>query len=101
MAKCKRCGLKTVLSDEDIEKMKSEVRTMRGLRLIPDDEYERRLAVCYGCEKLEYGSTCTLCGCVVQVRAMLADGRCPYPGGSRWDLKFIRRKDDEDRKRDA
>ncbi|MBQ3426712.1 MAG: hypothetical protein IJH37_06140 [Clostridia bacterium] len=85
--KCKRCGLKTVLSEEDIEKMKAEVRAMRGVRLVPDDEYVRRLGVCLSCEKLEYGSTCTLCGCVVQVRAMLRDGRCPYPGKSKWEME--------------
>lgn len=84
MAKCKRCGLKTVLSEEDIEKMVGEVRAMRGIRLAPDAEYARRLEICRGCEKLEYGSTCMLCGCVVHVRAMLADGRCPYPRKSKW-----------------
>lgn len=101
MAKCKRCGLKTVLSDADIEKMKTEVRAMRGLRLVPDEEYERRFGICHDCEKLEYGSTCALSGCIMQVKAMLADVRCPYPGGSKWDFKFHRRKEDEDRKRDA
>ena len=84
MAKCKRCGLKTVLSNDDIEKMVGEVRAMRGVRLVDEAEYARRLAICGGCEKLEYGSTCSLCGCVMQVRAMLLDGRCPFPKKSKW-----------------
>ncbi|MCH5213444.1 MAG: hypothetical protein J1G06_10560 [Oscillospiraceae bacterium] len=84
MAVCKRCGLKTVLSEEDIQKMVNNVRKMRGIRLVDDDEYNRRLEICRNCGKLEYGSTCALCGCVVQVRAMLQDGRCPYPKKSRW-----------------
>lgn len=84
MAICKRCGLKTILSEEDIQKMVSDVRKMRGTRLVNDDEYNRRLEICRSCEKLEYGSTCALCGCVIQVRAMLHDGRCPYPKKSKW-----------------
>ena len=85
--KCKRCGFKTVLGDEDIEKMVADVRAMRGVKLVPDEEYERRLRVCGDCEKLEYGSTCMLCGCVVAVRAMLSDGKCPYPKNSKWTQK--------------
>ncbi len=84
MAKCKRCEFKTQLSDTDIEKMVNDVRNMPKIRLVNDEEYERRLSVCKACEKFEYGSTCTLCGCVMQVRALLADGKCPYPKNSKW-----------------
>lgn len=84
MAKCKRCGLKAVLSEADIEKMVNEVRSMRGIRLAAEEEYMKRLEICRSCEKLEYGSTCSLCGCVMQVRAMLSDGRCPYPRAPKW-----------------
>lgn len=86
MAKCKRCGLKTVLAESDIEKMVDDVRHMKGIRLVDDDEYKKRLEICGSCEKLEYGSTCALCGCVVQVRAMLKDGRCPFPKKSKWQV---------------
>ncbi len=82
--KCKRCGLKTVLSEEDIARMVNEIRSMKGIRLADDDEYKRRISICGKCEKLEYGSTCALCGCVMQVRAMLADGKCPFPASGKW-----------------
>ncbi|MGM9936706.1 MAG: DUF6171 family protein [Candidatus Ornithomonoglobus sp.] len=82
--KCKRCGLKTVLSEEDIARMVNEVRSMKGIRLAEDDEYKRRISICAECEKLGYGSTCALCGCVMQVRAMLADGKCPFPKNRKW-----------------
>lgn len=84
MAKCKRCGLKTALEDEEIGKMVEQVRSMKGVRLVDEDEYARRLGICGECEKLEYGSTCMLCGCVMQVRAMLKDGKCPYPKQRKW-----------------
>lgn len=88
MTGCKRCGLKTVLSEEDIRKMVDDVRKMRGIQLTDDDEYNRRLEICRNCEKLEYSSTCALCGCVVHVRAMLRDGRCPYPKKSKWQKEI-------------
>lgn len=84
MGKCKRCGIKTVLSEADIERMVGEVRAMRRIRLVDEDTYEKRLAVCRMCEKFEYGSTCALCGCVMQVRALLTDGRCPFPREPKW-----------------
>ena len=77
MTKCKRCGIKTVLSEEDIENMVNEVKAMRSVRLVDDKVYADRFGICTECDKLLYGSTCSVCGCVVQVRALLADGRCP------------------------
>lgn len=77
MAKCKRCGLKTVLDDEDIAKMVDEVTHMDGVTLVSEEEYIRRSTFCAECDKLGYGSTCMLCGAVVQVRCRLEKGRCP------------------------
>lgn len=77
MARCKRCGLKTVLNEEEINKMVDEVKSLRGIKLADEDVYQARTAVCGECEKLEYGSTCMSCGCIVQVRAILSDGKCP------------------------
>lgn len=57
---------------------------MKGVRITDSAEYERRMGICSQCGKFEYGSTCGVCGCVMQVRARLADGRCPYPGKSKW-----------------
>lgn len=82
--KCKRCEFKNILSDADIEKMVDEVRRMPKIRLADETEYKHRLSVCGECEKFEYGSTCTLCGCVMQVRALLADGKCPFPKSAKW-----------------
>ncbi len=69
--------MKTVLSDEDIRKMTDEVTSMKGVRLAREEIYASRMKVCAECEKFLYGSTCGVCGCVMQVRARLADGKCP------------------------
>ena len=84
MAVCKRCGLKTVLTADDVEKAVEQVRVMKGIKLADDETYNKRLSICRECDKLEYGCTCMLCGCIVNVRAVMADGKCPYPKKSKW-----------------
>lgn len=84
MNKCKRCAEKTKLSEADIAKMINDVRRMRGVKTTDEQEYRRRLEICAECDKFEYGSTCTLCGCVMQVRALLLTGKCPYPKKPKW-----------------
>ena len=84
MKRCRKCPGKSEISAEMIEKMVDEVRNMRGVRLVSEEEYARRFKICKKCEKLEDGATCMLCGCVMQVRARLSDGKCPYPKGGRW-----------------
>lgn len=77
MVKCKRCGMKTVLSNEDIQKMVDEVTKMKGIRLACEHIYNLRFNCCKSCDSFVYGSTCSVCGCVMQVRARLSDGKCP------------------------
>ena len=44
--------------------------------IVSDDEYEKRLAVCGTCEKLNAG-TCMSCGCYVEIRAAAKVSKCP------------------------
>ena len=66
-----------MLSETDIQKMVDEVTSMRGIRLVSEEKYSERFTICSECENFMYSSTCTVCGCVMQVRARLADGKCP------------------------
>lgn len=77
MKRCKRCEVKTVLSEAEINKMVDEVTHMRGIRLVSEEKYKERTITCESCGNLLYGQTCAKCGCIVEVRARLADGRCP------------------------
>ncbi len=81
---CRRCGLKTVLTQEEIDKAVSAVIGMKGIRLADEETAEARMKACRACERLEYGSTCALCGCLIEVRCRLADSRCPYPKNPKW-----------------
>lgn len=56
-----------------IEKYKA---ALKPEDMVSDDEYERRLAVCTSCEKLNEG-TCMACGCYVELRAAAVISRCP------------------------
>lgn len=51
---------------------------------VPDAIYEERLRACRSCPKLENGTTCRVCGCIVPVVAKLKERTCPMPGGGRW-----------------
>jgi hypothetical protein len=83
MARCKRCGLKTALGEQDIEIMLEQLRGS-GMKLVDNETYEKRLKICMECEKLEYGSTCMLCGAVVQARCLMERGKCPFPKAAKW-----------------
>ena len=50
MAKCKRCGLKTVLSEDDIQKMVEQVTSMKSVRLVSSDVYKNRFDICQNCD---------------------------------------------------
>ena len=44
---------------------------------VSDEEYERRLAICKECEKLNEG-TCLACGCYVELRAAAKAAHCSH-----------------------
>ena len=46
-----------------------------------DIVYEKRLAVCRGCDRL-VDATCQRCGCFVEIRALPRNARCP---GDKWE----------------
>ncbi|HIT84657.1 MAG TPA: hypothetical protein IAA60_02000 [Candidatus Ornithomonoglobus intestinigallinarum] len=84
MNRCRRCGNGPNVSTEDIKKAVDAVERMKGFRLADADTLSRRLNACRECEKLGYGSTCMVCGCLVEVRARLANERCPFPKNNKW-----------------
>ncbi|MFK7818514.1 MAG: DUF6171 family protein [Planctomycetaceae bacterium] len=47
-----------------------------GCRLVDDEEYERRMSICGGCEFL-HGSRCMKCGCGLTFKARGQVFRCP------------------------
>jgi DNA invertase Pin-like site-specific DNA recombinase len=81
---CKGCRESVKVSREQIQKMLSEIEENNSFGLVEEVEYLNRLNQCSKCKYIQYENTCTQCGCIVQIRARLASGTCPYPGISRW-----------------
>jgi hypothetical protein len=73
---CKKCLLREMAEADQkmIEKYKSAIK----LEDQPSpEEYERRLAICKECDRLNAG-TCDACGCYVELRAASKMAHCPY-----------------------
>lgn len=81
---CKGCRASVRVSEESIKKLLSELLQDGTLTLVTDEEYDRRLAICRNCENLNYSTTCRFCGCIVQLRAKLAEKHCAKPGNETW-----------------
>ncbi|WP_248925258.1 DUF6171 family protein [Paenibacillus hamazuiensis] len=81
---CRNCEENGAIVEERIGRM------IAAARFAPEDcvsaeAYERRLQACFSCAGLAGGHTCTVCGCIVQIRAKLKAKTCPRPEGSLWD----------------
>lgn len=68
------------------EAIASYVKSIPKELCIEDSGYEKRLAVCSGCEALTGGLTCRYCGCFVLARARKKDQHCPMPGRDLWQI---------------
>lgn len=85
---CKGCREEYKVTDEQIQRVLSSPM-FSAERCVSDEEYDARLDACSSCPKLHGATTCTLCGCIVQITAKLIEKRCPYPGHDRWAAAAI------------
>jgi hypothetical protein len=83
---CKGCRASVRVSESEVRRIISEHFEGQEVALATDGEYARRLAVCQSCPDLQYGTTCRHCGCLVAVRAKLAERSCPAPV-DRWSSR--------------
>ncbi|WP_342553656.1 DUF6171 family protein [Paenibacillus sp. FSL R7-0652] len=83
-APCKGCDSQYDVHISDAKMARLVEIASRSRATVENDEYERRLAICSACPDLQYGTTCRHCGCLVQVRAKIADSTYPYPHASQW-----------------
>ena len=76
MAICKKCLLREMAEQDQkmIQKYKDAIHKQDR---VSEKQYEIRLSACKECEKLNAG-TCAACGCYVELRALVLQGKCPY-----------------------
>ena len=85
-AYCPQCELRALqaaLTPERIRAQAAQMAAKAGVTA-PAAEYERRLAVCGACPRLQGGVLCAECGSYVAYRARLLAATCPYPGKNKW-----------------
>jgi hypothetical protein len=81
---CKGCSRTVKVPSEDIQKMIDEIKSSEDFKLVSEEEYKKRIEQCSSCKYFGFGTTCSQCGCIVQVRALLKDKDCPHPKKSMW-----------------
>jgi hypothetical protein len=81
---CKGCQATVRLDDGEITKIFDEKFKVKSVKLVTEDLYQSRLAICSLCDYLDYGTTCRQCGCLIQIKAKLAGAYCPYPNDPKW-----------------
>lgn len=73
---CKKCLLRE-MAEKDAAMIATYRDAIKSHDRVPEEEYERRLAICKECELLNMG-TCGACGCYVELRALSKGGKCPH-----------------------
>lgn len=81
---CRNCQPQVRLTKESLEKILADYLREHDEPVADDATYVARLGVCMKCPDLLGGCTCRHCGCLVQVRARLAQKKCPSPVGPKW-----------------
>lgn len=78
-ADCPGCGVTVRLAAGEVDRLLAAYLATSPAALTDDAAAARRLSLCEDCSDLRWGTTCRHCGCLVAVRARLADKACPAP----------------------
>lgn len=73
---CKKCLLKDMPEDAYFKNLYAYIAGLDEDIKVDTKEYERRLALCKECDNLLDGM-CRMCGCYVELRAVVAKNYCP------------------------
>ncbi|MCZ8511846.1 DUF6171 family protein [Paenibacillus filicis] len=81
--RCKGCDDRYRITPDRVERLMAAFRPEPDA-CVTEQVYELRLQSCASCPRLSDGTSCSVCGCIVQIRARLKAKECPHPNGSRW-----------------
>lgn len=65
------------MAETDYKKIEQYKEAIKVDDRVSEQEYEKRLAHCKECDRLNSG-TCLACGCYVELRALGKNSACPY-----------------------
>lgn len=77
MSECRACQYTGEIHKKAVEAEIKRLSQMKNVSLCTEEELNRRLEKCSSCEYLDINNVCLMCGCYVQIRALLRDSRCP------------------------
>lgn len=80
---CKKCLLRDASATDYHEIVERHLASLKEEDLTDEKETQQRLEICKQCDRLNLG-TCLSCGCYVEIRAALKNGRCPR---KKWPVK--------------
>jgi len=81
---CKACRETVHLTEEEIKQIFGDALRAKEVKLVTEELYGQRMAICTECDALQYGTTCKHCGCIVAVKAKFVNSRCPFPFNPKW-----------------
>lgn len=74
---CRKCLTKDMDQAEYFANLHTYIANLDADIKVDSQVYEKRLAVCKGCDLLADGM-CRACGCFVELRAAIRKNSCPY-----------------------
>jgi hypothetical protein len=80
---CKGCDDSYIVTESQISRVLAS-DYFSTMDCVDEVTYAQRVEACTACSALQNGTTCSYCGCIIQIVAKLKDRRCPHTGGSRW-----------------
>ncbi|HIW34439.1 MAG TPA: hypothetical protein IAA29_16810 [Candidatus Paenibacillus intestinavium] len=82
--RCRGCGPQYEVTEQQIDRILLAPMFQDDAIVVSEQEYEKRLSLCNGCEKLLNKQTCLLCGCFVRVSAKYRSKSCPNLSDRKW-----------------
>ena len=73
---CRKCLLREMDEGEYFENLREYMAGIDEELKVDEGEYDRRLALCKECDNLMSGM-CRICGCYVELRALMKKNGCP------------------------
>jgi hypothetical protein len=81
---CKGCSASVRLKQSEVERIIADYHRENYAPLGSDAIYGDRVSMWRESRQIKYGTTCSHCGCLVQVMAKLKNKQCPSPRAPAW-----------------
>lgn len=81
---CRNCEPPPLPGADELDGILARFLVRHRARRASETQAFARLEVCHACDKCLGGHTCTVCGCLLAVKARVLEADCPHAEGDRW-----------------